>query len=68
MAGPTGLEPATSDVTGRRSSQLNYDPALERMKDEGGRMNLPIGFIPHLSSLILSKMGGIGFEPMAPAL
>ena len=26
-AGPTGLEPATSDVTGRRSSQLNYDPA-----------------------------------------
>ena len=27
MAGPTGLEPATSDVTGRRSNQLNYDPA-----------------------------------------
>jgi hypothetical protein len=27
MAGPTGLEPATSDVTGQRSSQLNYDPA-----------------------------------------
>ena len=26
MAGPTGLEPATSDVTGRRSNQLNYDP------------------------------------------
>ena len=29
MAGTTGLEPATSDVTGRRSNQLNYDPALE---------------------------------------
>jgi hypothetical protein len=28
MAGPTGLEPATSDVTGRRSNQLNYDPAV----------------------------------------
>jgi hypothetical protein len=27
LAGPTGLEPATSDVTGQRSSQLNYDPA-----------------------------------------
>ena len=29
MAEPTGFEPATSDVTGRRSNQLNYDSALE---------------------------------------
>ena len=28
MAGTTGLEPATSDVTGRRSNQLNYVPVL----------------------------------------
>src|SRR5437870_166101 len=27
MAGWTGLEPATSDVTGRRSSEVNYHPA-----------------------------------------
>ncbi len=26
MAGRTGLEPATSGVTGRRSNQLNYHP------------------------------------------
>ncbi len=28
LAGTTGLEPATSDVTGRRSNQLNYVPAI----------------------------------------
>ena len=27
LAGLTGLEPATSCVTGRRSNQLNYNPA-----------------------------------------
>ena len=28
MAGTTGLEPATSAVTGQRSNQLNYVPNL----------------------------------------
>ena len=28
MAGPTRFELATSGVTGRRSTQLNYDPAV----------------------------------------
>jgi hypothetical protein len=37
MAGSTGLEPATSGVTGRRSNQLNYDPAGERQKKEERR-------------------------------
>ena len=31
MAGTTGLEPATSDVTGRRSNQLNYVPARRQI-------------------------------------
>ena len=30
MAGTTGLEPATSAVTGQRSNQLNYVPRLNR--------------------------------------
>src|SRR5439155_154370 len=32
MAGATGLEPATSGVTGRRSNQLSYAPATRRSR------------------------------------
>jgi hypothetical protein len=32
MAGSTGLEPAASGVTGRRSNQLNYDPDKVNLK------------------------------------
>jgi hypothetical protein len=40
MAEPTGLEPATSDVTGRRSNQLNYDSALSKPNGVIGTVGL----------------------------
>ncbi len=39
MAGPTGLEPATSDVTGLRSNQLSYDPACCSTERTTGRVS-----------------------------
>ena len=35
LAEPTGLEPATSDVTGRRSNQLNYGSATKPVISDG---------------------------------
>ena len=35
MAGWTGLEPATSGVTGRRSNQLNYHPLKGKCEVQG---------------------------------
>jgi len=48
MAGVTGLEPATSGVTGRRSNQLSYTP--EAAASRGRRVEWPVDTAPHLSS------------------
>ena len=49
LAGSTGLEPAASGVTGRRSNQLNYDPAKKRRRPASAAQ-------PKL-------VGGAGLEP-----
>ena len=56
LAEPTGFEPATSDVTGRRSNQLNYDSALKLFG------------VNSTSGSIANLVGGTGFEPVAPGL
>jgi hypothetical protein len=40
MAGPTGLEPATSTVTVWRSSQLSYGPKIETNDDRNKQWTL----------------------------
>ena len=51
MAEPTGLEPATSDVTGRRSNQLNYDSARTLNFQVGAYVVGTEGFEPPTSTL-----------------
>ena len=57
MAGSTGLEPAASGVTGRRSNQLNYDPALGPAKPD-----------PAVTAWKQTLVGGAGFEPTTPCV
>ena len=54
MAGSTGLEPAASGVTGRRSNQLNYDPngAITTVGECG---NSGIGALQFTNSPILQN-------------
>jgi hypothetical protein len=57
MAEPTGLEPATSNVTGWRSNQLNYDSARVFENTE-----LKMKF------LIFKMVGTKGLEPLTSSL
>jgi hypothetical protein len=55
MAGPTRLELATSGVTGRRSNQLNYDPARE----------LTLAFFRPTRAIVSHASGHLGARPRA---
>lgn len=65
MAGLTGLEPATSCVTGRRSNQLNYNPApctrskeqRHNVKERGTIATAPEG-VNECSRALRSAAGG----------
>jgi hypothetical protein len=52
LAGTTGLEPATSDVTGRRSNQLNYVPAILAPREFAAHAKSAISSITHAPVLL----------------
>lgn len=57
MAGPTGLEPATSRVTGECSNQLSYDPIFSK-----GEMILPkkTHLLKHFCIILPKQLGKFG--------
>jgi hypothetical protein len=64
MAGTTGLEPATSDVTGRRSNQLNYVP--ERVQYVGNSiLTRALALQLEQRSLLAQNDGRAPFAPSA---
>ena len=69
LAEPTGLEPATSDVTGRRSNQLNYDSAIK--PEFSNWTNLTLSY-HNLSTFerrrALQMVGAEGLEPPTSSL
>ena len=75
MADRTGLEPATSGVTGRHSNQLNYRSALNCVTQVGrktlfqSKQNTYGVSLPTTLNVPLYKMvGGTGIEPVPLAL
>ena len=63
MAGTTGLEPATSAVTGQRSNQLNYVPRVKRITFRTARPTDPPKRFSKTTCQIIPMVGGHGFEP-----
>ena len=69
MAGWTGLEPATSGVTGRRSNQLNYHPLKGKCEVQGTEFKVKGEvLLCTMNSELICMVGGTGIEPVTPAL
>ena len=65
LAGATGIEPATSGVTGRRSNQLNYAPDY---LFENLFVDFRFKFINPNSAIPIRMVGGTGIEPATSGL
>ena len=69
MAGATGLEPATSGVTGRRSNQLSYAPAALDL--QRALLPFPPRGVKHARRCglrLVGMVGDEGFEPPTPSV
>ncbi len=53
MAGTTGLEPATSAVTGQRSDQLSYVPRVTWLPDRFPEMRFSLVGLFHITGSAL---------------
>ena len=72
MAGATGLEPATSGVTGRRSNQLSYAPGPRALVPEQGLLVPSAKGVKYTTrrryTLWVGVVGDEGFEPPTPSV
>jgi hypothetical protein len=62
MAGTTGLEPATSAVTGQRSNQLSYVPKRNTFEVLGDNKIIDFVQLLILGLLIIARIRFISFE------